>query len=103
MELQAEIDKFVILSDLNECRGRQSAEHAHQRLFDAIVLRSDMDQAIAQRYTDANRFAGRYCRFLQRMPMASRTGRQRLTEELRNFYRLPLPEKVSHIERNAAG
>lgn len=68
-------------------------------LFEAMTLRSGMDGVLPQRYADANRYAGRYCRYLQANYRACCSDRARLYEELHCFYRLPQPEKVRRVER----
>jgi len=49
------------------------------------------------RYRDATSFAGRYCRSLESRFAQDRLARE-MVHELRNFYRLPQPAKVSHIQ-----
>lgn len=104
MELQAEIDKFLVLTNLVSDGGGDGCmeTETHRRLFSAVTLRPDMSAPLAQRYVDASRFASRYCQRLRYLRSRHETGCRRLSEELYRFYRLPLPEKISHIERSTA-
>jgi hypothetical protein len=98
MELQAEVDKFLVLSRWH-ATARLTTGHIHHCLFSAVSYRSGLDATTAQRYVDANRYAGMYCRFLQRHYAPQPEARAPLHDELYYFYRLPQPEKISHIER----
>jgi hypothetical protein len=99
MELQAEVDKFLVLSRLLSLDGMGPQGHLHHCLFEAMTLRPGMGNALAQRYVDANRYAGKYCRYLQSTYHSTTLAKARLYDELYCFYRLPQPEKVRHIER----
>ncbi len=102
MELQAEVDKFLVLSGLLSVDGMGRQDHVHHSLFEAMTLRPGMENTLAQRYVDANRYAGKYCRYLQATYHSSGNERARLYDELYRFYRLPQPEKVRHIERRGS-
>lgn len=99
LELQAEVDKFLVLSRLSAFDDSVPADRIHHCLFEATTLRRGMDGTIAQRYLDANRYAGKYCRYLRANYHGCSNDTARLYDELYCFYRLPQPEKVSHIER----
>lgn len=99
LELQAEIDKFVSTMQLAAEQDDPELQNGlHQRLFDSISFREDLDQEQAERYRAANEYAARFCRGLRRR--FQKNGEHALTE-LRQFYRLQLPEKISHIHSNA--
>ncbi|MCC6715372.1 MAG: hypothetical protein IT496_09085 [Gammaproteobacteria bacterium] len=98
LELQAEVDKFLVLSRLDLFDGTVPVDRIHHCLFEAMTLRPGMDEAPAQRYADANRYAGRYCRYLQANYRARASDGARFHDELYRFYRLPQPEKIRHIE-----
>jgi len=99
LELQAEIDKFVSTMQLaTEQEDPELQNGLHQRLFDSISFRDDLDQEQAERYRAANEYAARFCRGLRQR--LQKNGEHALTE-LRQFYRLQLPEKISHIHSNA--
>jgi hypothetical protein len=99
LELQAEIDKFV--STMHLAREQEDPEMLNglfRRLFDMVRFRRDLDKEEFGRYRAANDYAARFCRRLR--PGLLR-GSKRSLEELRQFYRLQLPEKISHIHANA--
>ena len=99
LELQAEVDKFVSTMQLAlHQRDDELLNGLHARLFDDINLRPELDEEQTERYRAATEFAARFCRSL----------RQRMLEngdvalpELRRFFRLPLCEKISHINARA--
>ena len=99
LELQAEVDKFVSTVQLAQTHGDVALENGlFGRLFDSVSFRADLNDEQAERYRAANEYAARFCRGI----------RQRLQDdgdsalnELRQFYRKQLPEKISHIHANA--
>lgn len=99
LELQAEIDKFVSTMHLAREQGDSDLLNGlYRRLFDRVEFRQDLDEEQQERYRSANEYAARFCRNL----------RNKLTKdsdsalnELRTFYRLQLPEKISHIHSTA--
>lgn len=99
MELQAEVDKFLVLSGLHVFDDMALRARVHHCLFEAMTLRPGLDATNVRRYADANRYAGKYCRYLQASYHAGAHDRARLYDELYCFYRLPQTEKVRHIER----
>ena len=97
LELQAEIDKFI-LSALLLARahdGRVPAE-LHRVLFDDTLLDPTMETGLRDRYRDANAYARRYCAWLQRQFMTRRR-EPGMMSELRRFYRLGHHDKLSRI------
>lgn len=98
LELQAEIDKYVIALYLLRRQGRRGlAGPLHRSLFERIGFRAGLDRERLSRYRDANRYAGKYCRALQGR-FALRRRAPGLAAELRRFYRLPQPGKLRHID-----
>jgi hypothetical protein len=99
LELQAEIDKFVGITQLALEQGASDVMHGlHYALFDNVRFLSQLDEAQLQRYRDANQYAARFCRRL-REPLQQQD--ERALSELRSFYRLQLNDKISHIHSNA--
>jgi hypothetical protein len=98
LELQAEIDKYLLLAGVCAEPSEELAHDIFTRLFNAAALRDGLDAAAAGRYGDANRYAARYCRYLRRLGRDSSTLQRTMDEELRHFYHLPLAEKVQRIE-----
>ena len=64
----------------------------------SIEFRSDLDAQQTQRYQAANDYAARYCRGLrERLVHDDRA----VLAELRQFFRMQLNDKISHIHRRA--
>jgi hypothetical protein len=99
LELQGEIDKYV--STMLLALGQADAEllnGLHGWLFDKVSFNDELDDEQLDRYRSANDYAARFCHRL----------RQRLIDddlrafsELRQFYRLQLSDKISHIHTQA--
>jgi len=99
LELQAEIDKFVSTMQLAKAQNDSELENSlFQRLFDSVSFRKDLDNEQAERYRAANEYAARFCRNLR---SRLKEGGDAALNELRQFYRLQFPEKISHIHSNA--
>lgn len=98
LEMQAEVDKYVGARILLE---HQSSGGLGQSLvaclFDEPAFHEQLRPEELARYRDATSFAGRYCRSLESRFAQDRLARE-MVHELRNFYRLPQPAKVSHIQ-----
>ena len=99
LELQGEIDKFLSAMLLAADQDNDTLQkELHSWLFEATRLKDDLDDEERERYTAANRYAARFCHRL-------RVEWQRLgalpVDELRRFFRLQLPEKISHIHARA--
>ena len=92
LELQAEVDKFVVASVL---LGKQHAQPPLKALWYRLFARVRFADALPlhelERYVDANRFARRYCRALARQRSAGR----RVLPHLRRFYRMPKLAKLA--------
>ncbi len=103
LELQAEIDKFVLsalyLGSQNDgCipKGLKSL------LFEDCRFRKGMPQRLRERYGAANNLAMRYCHFLEARYIASNRLPD-MVREVRQFYRLGQTDKISHINRKILG
>ncbi|MFK7886052.1 MAG: hypothetical protein AB8G16_04230 [Gammaproteobacteria bacterium] len=92
LELQAEVDKYVVASLLLR---RQHSVPQHRalwrRLFDRVGYADTLSRVELERYARANRAARRFCRRLQRphdvaMPRMA---------TLRRFYRMPKLAKLA--------
>jgi hypothetical protein len=98
MELQAEVDKFVATTLLLLRQHRRLPSGLHHWLFELPKLDARLDGGELDRYREANRYAGKYCRRLG--PAIARGAvTEPVQRELRWFYRLPQPAKLEHIER----
>ena len=95
LELQAEVDKFaccVLLAKPNRDLRRQ--------LYGDVGYADDLDGDERARYRTANAGANRYAAMLERrFVRGERTDALPLLAELRNFYRMDLPDKLGHIAR----
>jgi hypothetical protein len=99
LELQAEIDKFV--GTLQLALGQRDTDltnKLHGWLFDDVSFNDELDDEQVDRYRAANEYAARFCRNLRQRLVSN--DRRALTE-LRQFYRLQLNEKISHIHSRA--
>jgi hypothetical protein len=94
LELQAEVDKYVLLSDL------YGEDGMHRLLFEQFLYRSGMSRRLRERYKSANRLAGKYCHKLEKDFI--RRGRTvEMLNELRRFCRKTQREKIATIEHGA--
>ena len=102
LELQAEVDKYVLCAWLlrEQGAGRFPSE-LHRALFERVRI----DPAAADRaglYRTASWYAQRFCRRVAgRLARGTRTATHDLLAELRRFYRLSNAHKLRHIERCA--
>ncbi len=98
LEMQAEVDKYAgalaVLAGQPDSALRDSL---FECLFGDPVFADNLRPAERERYRSASAFAARFCRTLvRRFPHGlSRPG---MLGELRTFYRLSQPDKVSHIQ-----
>ncbi len=101
LELQAEIDKYVTSWWL--LRRQCPATHP-AGLRRLLFERTRIDPALAlgreRLYREANRYAARFCRRLEReLPDRQRRVRAETLAGLRRFYRLNRQRKLEHIDR----
>ena len=93
MELQAEVDKYVVLAaSLGAVEPRSSAL-LRARLYDDVSYAHEPDTELGQRYRIANYLAGKFVRGLERDYLAARRYRE-LHARLRAFYRMGQEEKL---------
>ena len=98
MEMQAEVDKYVAARALLQNQSTGSLGRTlYDRLFAAPRFEPDLDDDEYVRYRDASTFAGQYCRTLERR-FPSESLAYEMMQDLRTFYRLPQPDKLSHIK-----
>lgn len=96
LELQAEVDKFVVL--LDERKSKPEYKKLHKQLFTQFSLTQARGSEVYERYRTANELAARYCHWLAEtfVNSANQTG---LDQELARFYRLSGQAKFDHIRR----
>ena len=101
LELQAEVDKYAsALALLLAQRDGRFPGELFRRLFEGTRLLPHLDDAERERYTEAHRFAARFCRRLEERFLRRRQARPAaMLAELRSFYRLGRHAKL----RYAAG
>jgi hypothetical protein len=101
LELQAEIDKYVSSWWLlREQDPERYPAELHRLLFERTRIDAHLAGERAPLYRQANQYAARFCRRMERLLLAE-TERRRCEAlcELRRFYRLSREHKVTHIER----
>lgn len=99
LELQAEVDKFVMSLLLVSKQGHiEFARQLHALQFEVSRIKPDLDQEQYERYTAASDYAGRFCHHLGERLI---DGNERALSELRQFYRLTQTDKISHIHSQA--
>ena len=103
LELQAEVDKYVLGAWLLRAQG---AGRFPRELHRALFERTHVDPAAAGNragmYRAASSYAGRFCRRVAaRLACGTRGATRDLLAELRRFYRWSNASKLHHIERCA--
>ena len=94
LELQAEVDKFVLLSLFTQSAGEVGVKLL-QSLFEHYQLRSDLKEDEKQRYEEASRLAEKYCYSL--LENFSTWEKNDLLQEVRCFYELDQSQKIQKI------
>ncbi len=99
LELQGEIDKFVttMLLALDQADA-ELLNRLHGWLFDNVSFHAELDEEQLDRYRSANDYAARFCHGLRQQLI---NDDQLALSELRQFYRLQMSEKISHIHTQA--
>jgi len=98
LEMQAEIDKYVITLFLLRRQGSEPQVSAiHRSLFDSPRFHPCLTSDNLQRYRDANRYAGKYCNSLINRYIHAPASNG-LIDELRDFYRLNQRRKVRFVD-----
>lgn len=98
LEVQAEVDKYLGARLLLESQGGAVMQGPEllQRLFAQVRYRDSLSTEEQARYRCANDVASRYCRNLEQRFTAGPVPAA-MMQELRAFYRMPQPDKLSHI------
>lgn len=103
MEMQAEVDKYIGARVLLQQQASSSlGDSLFCRLFDNPAFDERLEPDELARYRDASAYAGRYCLSLEKRFSHDDTSSPHfgldMMRDLRAFYRLPQPGKVSHIQ-----
>lgn len=98
LEMQAEVDKYISARVLLEQQPDSDiCDDLLSRLFNDPRFHSELTSAELVRYQEASSLAGRYCRSLENRFALGRLAGP-MIQELREFYRLTQPAKLSHIQ-----
>ena len=93
MELQAEVDKYVVLAASLGALDEQRSALLRARLYDAVSFEHAPGTELGERYRLANDLAARFVFRLERLYLASRRFGE-MQGELRRFYRMGQEEKL---------
>jgi hypothetical protein len=101
IELQAEVDKFVLCS-LYRAQHPESLDRLPliELLFESYHFEKNLPEESQQRYHTASRLASHYCHFLNRHFINDNHIPQ-MIKEIRQFYRYSQTDKISHINRTS--
>jgi len=93
LELQAEVDKWVVLAESIGAFDAERSALLRERLYERVAFEHDEGTEIGQRYRMANESAHRFVRRLEREYL-SRERHSELREELRRFFHVGQEEKL---------
>jgi len=97
MELQAEIDKFILMQSLvDNDQKNDSINELRAWLFENNTYDSELSSDELERYEQANYYAGKYCMALQQKYKLSGLSKN-LLNDLRRLYRLGQQDKIRYI------
>ena len=97
MELQAEVDKYVVLATSLGALDVKRSATLRERLYEDITFSHAEDTELGERYRVANRAASRFAYGLERRFVAERKFGE-LRGALRNFFHVGQSEKM-HLAR----
>jgi hypothetical protein len=98
MELQAEVDKFIMLNTYQQQKNQKTNPAAIRRvLFESIHYHDHLNERELVRYQDASKYAEKYCWQLELGHYFKSGAEKELQRELRRFYRLDLNNKLRRI------
>lgn len=93
LELQAEVDKYVVLAASVEGFDEVASRQLRARLYDQVTFAHDADTELGERYRIANDYARRFTARLER-DYVSRARYAELHAELRRFFHFGQGEKL---------
>lgn len=97
LELQAEVDKFVLCTLY--CTHHETGINSlslKELLFETFSIEKELPVESRNRYSTASKLALHYCHFLERN-FIKKDHLPKMMEELRRFYRHGQTGKISHI------
>lgn len=99
MELQAEVDKYVMISSwLNSQEAGNMNTDLHALLFDRVTYHDSLEDHELERYQTANYYAAKYCHRLRKL-YSGKKGENIFINELRKFYRMSQHMKLQRINK----
>lgn len=102
LEMQAEVDKYVLANSLFAQQRRDvHPAQVWRCLFDSPSFDDALQQQERSRYQDASHYAGRFCSRLENRYLKRNRNSEMMTE-LRKFYRMTQTGKISHINSSYA-
>jgi hypothetical protein len=101
LELQAEVDKYVLAAWLLSAQNGRFPSELHRALFDRTRVCPVAAAGREGLYRLASCYAARFCRRMAALLERRRGARHDALAELRRFYRLGSLRKLAHIERFA--
>jgi hypothetical protein len=93
LELQAEVDKYVVLAASIQTLDVAKSARLREQLYDRVVFAHEGGTERGERYRVANALAGRFARALERRFVAT-TQFTAMRRELRAFYRMGQEDKL---------
>lgn len=93
LELQAEVDKYIVLAASIESFDERRSRELRERLYDGVTFTHEEGTPLGERYRVANERARRFTGRLEREFIARARYRE-LREELRRFFHLSQAEKL---------
>jgi hypothetical protein len=93
LELQAEVDKWVVLAASMRTFGVEGSAKLRARLYEQVAYEHDGESELGERYRVANDVAHRFVRRLER-DFVSRARFDELRSELRLFFEVGQQEKL---------
>lgn len=94
LELQAEIDKFLLLAFLTKA-DQQESQYILDLLFEGYDLHQNLSLEQMERYHTASELARKYCFYISKQLRVSNI--MDAVKELRLFYPLSQEQKIRHI------
>lgn len=101
LELQAEIDKYLVVLLVAWKQEGEPPRGLRERLFHRIAFHGDLSSEERDRYQLANQAADKYCESLEERYVLPRS-LESLLAEVRQFYRKGMSDKLGYIEKLAA-
>lgn len=94
LELQAEVDKYVVLSSARPDLDTVQRASLRRSLYEETAYVDEADTEAGQRYRIANQAAHRFVRRLEQKYMATQQDLPSLRQALREFYQMGLEDKL---------